>query len=145
MLYLDTSAFLKLYVREDGSDLVQKLISAQSDPLPVWEILEMELYNALQLKVFWKELSLDEATRQQSLFQQRKIKGMYYVPEIARAEWMADFRKLAAFTPELGCRTLDIIHVAFACQLKPSGFLSFDAKQMKLAKAVGLPVIESLS
>lgn len=145
MLYLDTSAFLKLYVRESGSALVQKLISDQSDPLPVWEILEMELNNALLLKVYWKELSQSEAEIQQGLFQQRKARGMYFVPEVARAEWMADFRRLSALTPELGCRTMDILHVAFACQLRPDGFISFDKKQRKLARAAGLKVVDTSS
>ncbi len=43
MLYLDTSAFLKLYIREAGSEQVQSMVVSQFEPLPVWEILEMEL------------------------------------------------------------------------------------------------------
>jgi len=32
--------------------------------LPVWELQEMELVNALYLKVFWKDISLQEAEEQ---------------------------------------------------------------------------------
>lgn len=142
MLYLDTSAFLKLYVREAGSEIVQETVASQYEPLPVWEILEMELHNALQLKVFRNELAESEAARQQLLFQQRKTKGLYFVPEIGRAELMADFRRLAAHTPRLGCRTMDILHVACACQLKPDQFLSFDTRQIELAKIAGLAVLK---
>ncbi len=142
MLYLDTSAFLKLYVREEGSEVVQEIVASQFDPLPVWEILEMELHNAIQLKVFRDELTESEATRQQSLFQQRKTRGFYFVPEISRAELMAEFRRLSAHTPHLGCRTMDILHVACGCLLKPDRFLSFDTRQNELAKAAGLPVME---
>ena len=138
MLYLDTSAFLKLYVRETGSDEVQRAIAAQSEPLPVWEILEMELYNALQLKVFWKELNQSEADYQSSLFEQRKARGLYYVPEIRRTELMVDFRRLSRHTAKLGSRTMDILHVACACQLKPDGFLSFEKRQNQLAEIAGL-------
>lgn len=142
MLYLDTSALLKLYIREAGSEAVQSAVQAQDEPLPVWEIQEMELLNALQLKVFWQELDASEVERQMELFARRKAKGFYYTPEIRRAELMAEFRRLAELTPQLGCRTMDILHVACARQLQPAGFLSFDARQIQLAKEVGLAVPE---
>lgn len=142
MLYLDTSALLKLYVLEDGSNAVQEAIKSQSAPLPVWEIQEMELRNALQLKVFWSELSEEAASGQLALFERRKAKGLYYAPEIRRADLMAEFRRLAAFTPKLGCRTMDILHVACACQLQPKAFLSFDQRQKALAREAGLHVPE---
>lgn len=140
MLYLDTSAFLKLYVREEGSEAVQQAIMSQSDPLPVWEVLEMELHNALNLKVFWGELSEKEAVEQQTLFQRRKAKGFYFVPEIGRADLLSEFRRLSAYASRLGCRTMDVLHVACACQLLPNLFMTFDARQKKLAEAAGLDV-----
>ena len=140
MLYLDTSAFLKLYIREAGSEEVQDTIVSQNYPLPVWEVLEMELMNALQLKVFRKELGEADAALQQALFYERKAKGFYYVPEIARAELMSDFKRLSAHTAKLGCRTMDILHVAFACQLRPNLFISYDQRQKQLAQIAGLTV-----
>jgi len=142
MLYLDTSALLKLYIVEQGSEWVQGLLESQSEPLPVWEIQEMELYNALKLKVFRNELETSEAERQISLFSERKSRGLYYVPRINRAELMMHFKKLSNTTPETGCRTMDILHVACALQLKPAQFLSFDARQKALAKQQQLTVPE---
>ena len=142
MLYLDTSAFLKLYVLESGSKVVQETIASQSEPLPVWEIQEMELHNALQLKVFWKELTAVEAKRQVGLFEQRKEKGFYYTPEIRRAQLTSDFKRLSAHTAKLGCRAFDILHVAFALQLQPDHFVSFDERQKKLAVKAGLRVLD---
>jgi len=75
VLYLDTSAFLKLYIREAGSEQVQSMVVSQFEPLPVWEILEMELCNALNLKVFRGELEMSESAVQYSLFRQRQAKG----------------------------------------------------------------------
>lgn len=140
MIYLDTSALVKLYLREAGSDVVQDLISAQSDPLPVWELQEMELTNALRLKVFWKEISGVDADRQLTLFEQRKEKGHYYFPDIDRAALFSTFLRLSAHTCELGCRTLDIMHVACACLLVPDLFVSFDSRQRQLAQKAGLKV-----
>ncbi len=138
MLYLDTSALLKLYIREDGSDVVQAAIESQDEPLPVWELQEMELINALRLKVFWKEITKAQAERQIELFDERKAKGLYYFPRISRAVLQADFRRISAETARSGCRTLDILHVACALQLGASRFLSFDARQLELAGKFGL-------
>lgn len=140
MLYLDTSAFLKLYVLESGSEAVQQAVASQSQPLPVCEIQEMEVNNALQLKVFWKELTQAEVDHQLVLFAQRKQRGFYYTPEVRRAQLMDDFRGLAAMTPELGCRTMDILHVAYARQLAVTHFLTFDKRQEQLALRAGLSV-----
>ena len=137
MLYLDTSAFLKLYIREAGSEQVQSMVVSQFEPLPVWEILEMELCNALNLKVFRGELEMSESAVQYSLFRQRQAKGFYFVPELRRAQLMADFRLLSELTPRLGCRTMDILHVACAMQLKPDVFLTFDRRQLELAQTPG--------
>jgi len=140
VIYLDTSALVKLYLMEEGSGVVQNLISTQSDPLPVWELQEMELTNALRLKVFWKEISRIDADHQLMLFDQRKEKGHYYFPDIDRAALFSTFLRLSAHTMDLGCRTLDIMHVACACLLKPDLFVSFDSRQRQLAEKAGLRV-----
>ncbi len=56
MIYLDTSAFVKLYLSEDGSAQVHGTVVAQSEPLPVWHLMELEFYNALRFKVFLSEM-----------------------------------------------------------------------------------------
>lgn len=140
MIYLDTSAFIKLYIREDGSEQVNELVTGQDDPLPVWDLLEAELTNALRLKVFWKELRSEDSDRLIDLFHQRKQKGHYHVPELDRIAMMETFARLAKETPKLGCRTFDILHVACALQFSPTQFASFDQRQRSLAKHAGLAV-----
>lgn len=142
MLYLDTSALLKLYIREEGSVEVQNLVAGQFDPLPVWEIQEMEFVNALNLKVFWRDITPKQAEQQQDLFEQRKGRGLYFMPEIARSELMGIFRRLTRDTPKLGCRTMDILHVSCAIQLEVDSFVSFDERQTKLAKKAGLAIAQ---
>jgi len=140
MLYLDTSALLKLYIRETGSDLVQARIASQDHPLPIWEIQKTELINALRLKVFWNEISAAQADAQIELFQSRFKRGLYVFPEIDRNALMKGFLRLSAETPRLGCRTMDIFHVACALEIRASEFLSFDQRQQSLATHAGLNV-----
>ena len=142
MLYLDTSAFLKLYLKEHGSEAVQRLIAGQRHPLPVWEIQQMEMINAMRLKVFWKEISLAEAERQISLFKDRRRRGLYYQADIDRLELLETFERLSLQTVRNGGRTLDILHVACALVLGASQFLTFDAKQRLVARESGLEVPE---
>ena len=77
MIYLDTSALVKLYVLETGSEFVQNCLSGQEDPIPVWEMQEAELTNALHLKVFWNELTLAEAEVQIGHFRERRKRGVW--------------------------------------------------------------------
>jgi predicted nucleic acid-binding protein len=42
------------------------------------------------------------------------------------------------YGPKFGMRTLDTLHVACALELKAERFWTFDGRQAKLAKAVGL-------
>jgi predicted nucleic acid-binding protein len=144
MLYLDTSALLKLYIREPGSEAVQARVVEQDRPLPIWEIQEAELINALRLKAFWKEISPAQAESQIELFQDRRRRGQYFFPELRRSDLMDTFRRLSAETPRLGCRTMDIFHVACALQLGATAFLGFDKRQLSLALHAGLQVPELL-
>ena len=144
MIYLDTSAFLKLYIREAGSEFVHECIVSQDDPLPVWELLQAELINAVRLKTFWGDIDGRQADRLIDLFDQRLRHGQYFTPEIDRTELMNVFRSLSGETPRTGCRTMDILHVACALQLSPEHFLSFDERQRSLASSAGLSVLPEL-
>ena len=141
MLYLDTSALLKLYLREEGSEWVQTQVTAQSAPLPVWELQEAELTNALRLKVFWRDITATQAQAQLAHFRSRKDRGQYFFPNLDRAALMERFRLLAHHSMKLGTRTLDVMHIACACEIQADRFLSFDERQLSLAKLVGLRVL----
>ena len=138
MLYLDTSALLKLYIREQDSELVQAAVSAQPQPLPIWELQQAELTNALHLKVFWGDITQAQAETQLRLFRERFKKALYIFPEIDRSALMECFHQLSLETMHLGCRTMDILHVACACQIGATRFLSFDQRQNALATKAGL-------
>ena len=140
MLYLDTSALLKLYLKERGSAETQRLVAGQRHPLPVWEIQQMEFVNALRLKVFWKNLSPADADRQIDLFKERRRRGLYYHPEIDRLELAENFERLSRETVRHGGRTFDVLHVACALVLGARQFVTFDTKQSLVACQAGLDV-----
>ena len=145
MLYLDTSALLKLYLREQGSEWVQEQVEAQSDPLPVWELQEAEMTNALRLKVFWRDITAAQADGQLVHFRSRKERGQYVFPRLDRAALMERFRQLSRHSMKIGTRTLDVMHVACACEIQADTFVSFDERQCALAKLAGLKVLEPIA
>jgi len=106
-------------------------VFAQDHPLPVWDILKAEMLNALQLKVFRKEISDKEAGHLTELFDVRLRRGQYYLPEIDRYALMTTFRELSRHTPETGCRTMDILHVACSRNLQVKLSLSCPRKSAK--------------
>ena len=145
MLYLDTSALLKLYLREQGSEWVQEQVESQSDPLPIWELQEAELTNALRLKVFWRDITAAQADGQLAHFRSRKERGQYVFPHLDRAALMERFRQLSRHSMKIGTRTLDVMHVACASEIHADAFISFDERQCELAKLAGLKVLEPIS
>jgi hypothetical protein len=53
---------------------------------------------------------------------------------------MERFRDLYRHTMELGTRTLDVMHIACACELGVAKFVSFDGRQVALAVRCGLEI-----
>ena len=140
MIYLDTSAFIKLYVAEHGSDEVHRLVVAQREPLPVWSFLELEFLNALRFKVFLGEMTSGDVERLTSLYVGRKRTGQYFTPNLDPNALHELSLQMTVHTPKLGCRSLDILHVAAARMIEASLFLTADRRQSELAQAEGLPV-----
>ena len=140
MIYLDTSAFLKLYIREGGSEQVHSIVVAQREPLPVSDFLHVEFLNALRLKVFWGELDSATVEHLIALFDDRVYRGQYVHVPADRVRLLKDFRSLSVHTQSIGCRSLDILHVASAMQLDVQTFVTFDERQRELAFRAGLAV-----
>jgi predicted nucleic acid-binding protein len=58
---------------------------------------------------------------------------------------MERFRQLSRHSMKIGTRTLDVMHVACACEIQADTFISFDDRQCALAKLAGLKVLEQIS
>lgn len=131
MLFLDTSAVVKRYVAEDGSEQVAELMEDDRD----W------CASALcypETRVTICHLGFD-------------AEALAALASAADADWERFFvvpldELCLAQAVEIGCvhrvRTLDAVHLAAAARLpgRPL-FVSFDARQRDAASALGLPVV----
>ncbi len=137
MIYLDTSAFIKLYLQEDGSAEVHGLVVAQREPLPVWHFMELEFLNALRFKVFLAELNPGDVERVISLYLDRKRNGQYFAPHLDPIALHELSLQMTNRTPTIGCRALDILHVAAARLCESTLFVTADKRQAALAEVEG--------
>jgi predicted nucleic acid-binding protein len=140
MIYLDTSAFIKLYLYEEGSADVHRIVVAQEDPLPVPLLTELEFCNALRFKVFLTEMVPEDVERLISLYRERKWGGQYFVPHVDPIALHELCLAMTERTPAVGCRALDILHVATARLCDVAVFVTADKRQATLAEAEGRTV-----
>jgi len=139
MTYFDSGALVKLYIVEPGSEFVQaKAMAAKLIPLN--QLQETEVRNAIHAAVGRNIVSADAANR-----------ALEHLAEDIRAgvlaqespDWPVIWSRAAHLarlhTRKLLCRTLDILHVAAAESCGADLFVTGDARQFKLCKAVGLP------
>ena len=139
--YFDSAIIVKLYVREATSPDAIRLVGAYVAPyaLTQWQVLEVK--NAIRLKAFRAEVTVAEMNQSIAAFEQDIATGRWQRPAYTAAavEQKAD-ELSAGHSATLGCRTLDIIHVAAALVLGAKEFVTFDTRQGALAKQVGLTV-----
>ena len=142
-IYVDPSALLKLYVHESESRAMIAWRSATRGALPITHHSRAEVVNGICLAAF-RRRDMSAAALRDALasFEEDLAAGRYVHADIL---WRAALRRATDLsrehTPDLGCRTLDVLHVACALELGRSDFLSFDARQRQLARSVGLKVL----
>ena len=140
MTYLDTGCFVKLYYPEPDSAKVIALI--QGKPLCHTPFHELELVNALHLKVFFKNATPAQVTAARALVEADLRAGVLVSPVADWKDVLAEAVKLAEqHTGTIGCRSLDILHCAAAKVLAANEFVSTDARQRQLAVAMGLNLV----
>lgn len=140
--YVDPSALLKLYLHEPESRAMSTWRAKLSGPLPVTHHGRVEIVNAIALAAH--RGLIPEAALRAALaaldddFEQ----GRYRAADVL---WRAALKRAGelsrAHTPMLGTRTLDVLHVTCALELGLKRFVTFDDRQQKLARAVGLKVV----
>ncbi len=140
--YFDSSAIVPMYIRDDRSEKVQRLLRSHAAPLMVTPLHLHELHNAVRLCQFWGHLTPVRAAVvvEQIASDARDGRLMSVIPPWAEV-YAAGQRLIAEHTPQEGARSLDILHVATALVLDAQTFCSFDERQNKLARAAGLNVL----
>ena len=136
--YADSSFLVSLYVADSNSDAAASEMARLALPILVTSLGELELENAIQLRMFHKEIAALEMRRTRAAFRADVEAGLLAIKPMTEAMYLEARRLASRWTSRLGTRTLDILHVAAAIVLEADSFHTFDDRQKKLAKAAGL-------
>src|SRR5260221_1408241 len=140
-VYADTSLLVSYYVNDSNSARAQALIHATTGPLLFTGLHRLELRNALSLGVFRQHLTTPQALAAWNDIERDLRAGRLFPRSV---NWVPVLRTAARWalhhTPAVGCRSLDMLHMAAAGQLAVREFFSFDGRQRALASLLGLSV-----
>ena len=139
--YFDTAIILKLYVQEATSTDAVRLVNECHTPYILTPWQEIEARTALRLKAFRKEITTAEMEASLKSFDEDILSGRWKTPEYTEATVWRFARDLSdRHAATIGCRTLDLLHVAVALSVGVKTFLTFDERQRTLAKLEGLTI-----
>lgn len=139
--YADTGFLVSLYLAESTSKAADTALGAHRQPVPLTPLVQSEMRNAFNLAVKWRRLT--EAERD-ALWRdvEADIASGFLVPTtVPAADWHAKARELSdRYSPTVGTRSLDLLHVAAAVLLETETFYSFDERQRQAAAGEGMTV-----
>ncbi|HLB34249.1 MAG: hypothetical protein A3F67_04775 [Verrucomicrobia bacterium RIFCSPHIGHO2_12_FULL_41_10] len=140
--YCDTSILASLYLCDEHSEQVAIWIQKTERPIPLTPLTELELTGAIQQRLFRKEISEAEAMESQQYFQQDILTGFYQRHFHQGEEYQKALQLVLQHTSSIGCRTLDVLHIASALTLNIRLFATYDLRQKMLARKIGLNTID---
>ena len=101
-------------------------------------LVELELMNALELRLFGKEATTAEIRRAESQLREHVQTGVFALEPVPATIYERAKQISRKRTSSMGFRTLDILHVASALLLHTEQFWTFDQRQANVARAEGL-------
>lgn len=139
MLYLDTSALLKLFIREPETDTVRRLVGTESRVV-VSSLTQLE--TMVRLKAAWKGGDLTRSQHRRTVegltnlissdpFALRTLSGSVFQTALRQHE----------SSGTVHCRSLDRLHLAAMEELDIRRLMTKDAKQAEAARAMGFEVL----
>jgi len=140
--YVDPSELLKLYIHEPESAAMNAWRTRVKGALPITLHSRLEITNGICLAAFRRAITAAALADALLSFAEDLAEGRYTEIDVL---WRATLRRATdigrTHTPELGCRSLDVLHVATALELGLRDFVTFDVRQRQVARAVGLKTV----
>jgi predicted nucleic acid-binding protein len=137
--YADTGFLCSLYAPDAHSERAIVRMEKQTLPVSFTWLNQVEFRNALRLRVFRKEITATQRDASINHLLSDLTDGVLLAADPAQPSVLLETERLSAtYSERLGTRSLDNLHVAMAIVLGSERFLSFDQRQIKLARAAGL-------
>jgi predicted nucleic acid-binding protein len=139
-VYADTSFLVSLYTLDANSVPAATRMKQATLPVLLTSFGELELANTLSLRLFRRELRPSKVKAAHALIRKDLSEGILALKPLPKSLFDRAMHIARRSTPQLGTRTLDVLHVACALKLQADTFYTFDRNQEKLARAQGLIV-----
>jgi predicted nucleic acid-binding protein len=136
-VYADSSFFVSLYLPDRHFTQARRL-AAQHARVWLTPLHRAELANAVAQQLFMKKISAGEAQKVYTQFQRDRESRCWLEVNVPEMAFERCVRLAQQYIARLGSGTLDTLHVASALELGAERFWTFDDRQAKLARAVGL-------
>jgi predicted nucleic acid-binding protein len=137
--YADTSFLVSLYLTDVHSPEAERRMASR--PVVWLTPLHMaEWTHAIEQHVFRRVLSRGEADRYHERFQRHRESGLWVEVALPESAFEVCAQLARRHGARLGLRALDTLHVASALELKAERFWTFDERQKRLARTVGLKI-----
>ena len=136
--YLDSSFLFSLYAEDVHSPAAISELKRFRGTSVLSSLSELELVNALELRVFRKELIRAQADQARDAFDGDLRDGVLAIFELEPATFLRARKLILQTTAQIGCRAADILHVAAALEVGADRFFTFDQRQKSVARRVKL-------
>ena len=140
--YVDSSVLVAIYVPERFSNAARQIVRAVPQ-VPFTQLHEIEVPNAFELLVGRGSISREECRAIQAQLQEDLDSRRLARVSLDLDRVFASATDLSrTHTAKLLTRSLDLLHVAAARVMMCSTFASADDRQLAVAKATGLEVVD---
>jgi predicted nucleic acid-binding protein len=136
--YIDTSFLVSLYSPDANSPAAARAMQTSAGDHFVTTFGELELTNALELRIFRKEVSAAQARASLKVFEEDLQTHVFYLHSLSDEVFERARQLSRQTTARLGTRTADLLHIAAALDLQADRLFSFDRQQRKLAHELRL-------
>jgi predicted nucleic acid-binding protein len=137
-VYADPSFIVSLYSPDANSAAAASLMQASSAEHFVTTFGELEVVNAMGLRIFRKEVSAVQAQSSLLAFESDLRDGVFHLRGLSDSVLERARQLSRQTTAKLGTRTADLLHVAAALELGVDCLYTFDLHQRKLAQTLRL-------
>jgi len=138
-VYVDTSALVKFYYPEQGSDSVEEALLG-ADRVYISHLTMVEVASALMQKIRTGDLTKRSETMIWTAFQDDMNAGKVELVHLHDRHYRKAADVIREYGKAHGIKTLDALHLSIAHGLQDAYFLCSDKVLVRVAAAIGIKI-----
>jgi uncharacterized protein len=140
LAYVDTSAFIKRFVEELGTNAIEQFIAEGNFTLAISSLSMVEIRTVLKRKILQNEISTDTAKSIKELIHLEIASQSLFFQTIDAGTFERTGHLIEGLTSQLGA--LDAIHLACAKTAKCELMVSADKQLLRASIEAGLAIFD---